>query len=465
MVGANHATYIDRFHELSKLVPQLVTPESKRIERYIHGLAPQICGMIRATQPTIIQSVILKARALTDEAVRCGTFSKSSEKRKECFAYHPEGGPCWLCYNCQKPGHFARDFRAVVKHVAPINAVRMGNNQRVCYECGSPDHFRNTCPKLNRAPSQVGNHLTIKGNKNARKNENQARGRAFNVNAVEALQDPNVVTEMANGRKVETDRIIRGCILELGNSLFTIDLIPFGHGSFDVIVGMDWLSKHKAEIVCHEKVVRIPLASVLRVHEEDIPKTAFRTRYGHFEFMIMPFGLTNAPTVFMDLMNRVCKPYLDKFVIVFIDDILIYSKSKEDHKVYLKLVLEMLKKEKLFAKFSKCEFWLQEVHFLGHVVNSKGIHVDPSKIEAVKNWRVPKIPLEIRSFLRLAGYYRRFIMNFSTIAKPLTSVIQKNQKYEWGMEQEEAFQNLKDNLCNAPILSLPDGSEDFVRLM
>ncbi|GKD17433.1 putative nucleotidyltransferase, ribonuclease H [Tanacetum coccineum] len=200
----------------------------------------------------------------------------------------------------------------------------------------------------------------------------------------------------------------------------------------------------------------------LRVHEDDILKTAFRTRYGHFEFKVMPFGLNNAPAVFMDLMNQVCKPYLDKFVIVFIDDILIYLKTKEDHEVHLKLVLELLKKERLYAKFSKCEFWLQEVHFLGHVVNHNGIHVDPSKIEAVKNWKAPTTPFEIRSFLGLAGYYQRFIANFSKIVKPLTSLTQKNKKYKWGEEQEEAFQTLKDNLCNAPILSLPDGIEDFV---
>ncbi|GJU16547.1 putative nucleotidyltransferase, ribonuclease H [Tanacetum coccineum] len=191
----------------------------------------------------------------------------------------------------------------------------------------------------------------------------------------------------------------------------------------------------------------------LRVHEDDIPKTAFRTRYGHFEFTVMPFGLTNAPAVFMDLMNRVCKPYLDKFVIVFIDDILIYSKTKEDHEVHLRLVLELLRKEKLYAKFSKCEFWLQEVHFLGHVVNQSGIHVDPSKIEAVKNWKAPTTSSEIRSFLGLAGYYRRFIANFFKIAKPLTSLTQKNQKYVWGVEQEEAFQILKNNLCEAPIVT------------
>ncbi|KAI3811948.1 hypothetical protein L1987_16646 [Smallanthus sonchifolius] len=138
----------------------------------------------------------------------------------------------------------------------------------------------------------------------------------------------------------------------------------------------------------------------LRVLDEDIPKTAFRTRYGHYEFMVMPFGLSNAPAVFMDLMNRVCKLYLDKFVIVFIDDILIYSKTKTEHEQHLRLILEFLKKEQLYAKFSKCEFWLKEVQFLGHIVNDKGIHVDPAKIEAVKNWRTPRTPTEIprRSF-------------------------------------------------------------------
>ncbi|GJR17394.1 putative reverse transcriptase domain-containing protein [Tanacetum coccineum] len=143
----------------------------------------------------------------------------------------------------------------------------------------------------------------------------------------------------------------------------------------------------------------------LRVREEDIPKTAFRTRYGHYEFQVMPFGLTNAPAVFMDLMNRVCKPYLDKFVIVFIDDILIYSKNKQEHEEHLKLILELLKKEELYAKFSKCEFWIPKVQFLGHVIDSEGIHVDPAKIESIKDWTSPKSPTEIRQFLGLAGYY------------------------------------------------------------
>ncbi|KAI3808165.1 hypothetical protein L1987_24111 [Smallanthus sonchifolius] len=200
----------------------------------------------------------------------------------------------------------------------------------------------------------------------------------------------------------------------------------------------------------------------LRVQEDDIPKTAFRTRYGHYEFMVMPFGLTNAPAVFMDLMNRVCKPYLDKFMIVFIDDILIYSKTKADHEEHLRLVLDLLKKEQLYAKFSKCEFWLKEVQFLGHIVNDKGIHVDPAKIETIKNWNAPKTPTEVRSFLGLAGYYRRFISNFSKIAVPLTALTHKGKTYEWGPKQEEAFQTLKQKLCNAPILTLPDGIDDLV---
>ncbi|GKA69755.1 putative reverse transcriptase domain-containing protein [Tanacetum coccineum] len=200
----------------------------------------------------------------------------------------------------------------------------------------------------------------------------------------------------------------------------------------------------------------------LRVRDEDIPKTAFRTRYGHYEFQVMPFGLTNAPAVFMDLMNRVCKPYLDKFVIVFIDDILIYSHNEEEHVKHLRIILELLKKEKLYAKFSKCDFWIRIVQFLGHLIDSQGLHVDPAKIKAVKNWTSPTTPTEVRQFLGLAGYYRRFIKDFSKIAKSLTELTQKNKKYIWGEDQESAFQLLKQKLCEAPILALPEGNDDFV---
>ncbi|GKA14708.1 putative reverse transcriptase domain-containing protein, partial [Tanacetum coccineum] len=166
-------------------------------------------------------------------------------------------------------------------------------------------------------------------------------------------------------------------------------------------------------------------------------------RSGYHQLRVMPFGLTNAPAVFMDLMNRVCKPYLDKFVIVFINDILIYSKNKQEHEEHLKIILELLKKEELYAKFSKCEFWIPKVQFLGHVIDNKGIHVDPAKIESVIDWASPKTPTEIRQFLGLAGYYRRFIEGFSKIAKPMTKLTQKKVKFEWGDKQEAVFQLLK----------------------
>ena len=194
----------------------------------------------------------------------------------------------------------------------------------------------------------------------------------------------------------------------------------------------------------------------LRIKESDVFKTAFRTRYGHYEFLVMPFGLTNAPAAFMDLMNRIFKEYLDKFVIVFIDDILIYSRSKEEHEQHLRLVMEMLRRHQLYAKFTKCEFWLEKVHFLGHVVSKEGVSVDPAKIEAVSSWPTPRNVTEIRSFLGLAGYYRRFVEGFSRIAAPLTALTRKDKKYEWTPKCEENFQKLKRKLTSAPVLIIPN---------
>ncbi|GJR05127.1 putative reverse transcriptase domain-containing protein [Tanacetum coccineum] len=178
---------------------------------------------------------------------------------------------------------------------------------------------------------------------------------------------------------------------------------------FDQLQGSSAYSKIDLRLGYHQ----------LRVREGDIPKTAFRTRYGHYEFQVMPFGLMNAPTVFMDLMNQ------------------------------------LLKKEELYVKFSKCEFWIPKVQFLGHVINSQGIHVDPPKIESIKDWASPKTPTEICHFLGLAGYYRRFIKGFLKVAKPMTKLTQNKVAFEWGDKQEATFQTLKDKLCSAPILALP----------
>ncbi|GJV79762.1 putative reverse transcriptase domain-containing protein [Tanacetum coccineum] len=539
MVGAGHAAYTGRFHKLARLVPHLVTPESKRIERNGsikknpekrgNGGEPRNDRNMRDDNKRTRTG---NAFATTTNPVR-GGYMSTAPKCTTCNYHHLPKTPCRACFNCNLLGHFAKDCRVVPRNVNPINA--RNPIARTCYECGSTDHIKNQ--------------------------GNQARGRAFMLEAKEARQDPNIVTgtftlnyhyattlfdsgtdysfvsttfipmlgiepsdlgfsyeiEIASGQLVEIDKVIRGSKLEIKGHVFDINLIPFGSGSFDVIVGMDWLSNQKAEIICHEKVVRIPLLDgkalrvigekpkekekeeiviveyflevflddlsrlppvreiecqielvsgamsvakspyhlapseleefselnkltiknryplpriddlfdqlqgsqyfskidlrfgyhQLRVHENDIPKTVFRTRYGHFEFTVMPFGLTNAPA------------------------------TREVHEMHLGLVLELLKKEKLYAKFSKCEFWLREVQFLGHVINRDGIHVDPR-------------------------YYRRFIEDFSKISKPLTVLTQKSKTYDWGEEQVNAFQTLKDKLCNAYVLALPDGSKDFI---
>ena len=200
----------------------------------------------------------------------------------------------------------------------------------------------------------------------------------------------------------------------------------------------------------------------IRINEKDVPKTAFRTRYGHYEFVVMSFGLTNAPAVFMELMNRVFKECLDMFVIVFIDDILIYSRTDLEHEEHLRKVLTTLREHKLYAKFSKCEFWLRQVSFLGHVVSKDGISVDPTKVEAITKWERPTTVTEIRSFLGLAGYYRRFVQDFAKISSPLTKLTKKGVPFRWDDACEASFQNLKERLVTAPVLIVPESSEGYV---
>ena len=180
------------------------------------------------------------------------------------------------------------------------------------------------------------------------------------------------------------------------------------------------------------------------------------------EFLVMPFGLTNAPAAFMDLMNRVFRPYVDQFVVVFIDDILVYSKDRESHDTHLRVVLETLRKEHLYAKLSKCEFWMNEVSFLGHIVSKEGIRVDPKKIEVVVEWKPPRNVTEVRSFLGLAGYYRRFVKGFSMTAAPMTRLLQKNVKYEWSEKCQRSFDKLKAFLTEAPVLTQPTCGREYV---
>nr|GEW98803.1 hypothetical protein [Tanacetum cinerariifolium] len=404
MVGADHAAYTDRFHELARLVPRLVTLESRKIERYVYGLASRIRRENMGSWP------------------KCTT----------CNSYHAPGGPCRTCFNCNRPGYLEKDCKGVLRNVNPVNA--RNPNVRTCYECGSIDHVRHRsfdviigmdwlsnnkaeiiCPeKVVKIPLPDGKVLRVLGEK-PKKKMRQIKS----VKAKEKEQEEIVVVryfpkELSGQLKELQDKgFIRPSSSPWGAPLPKIvDL-------FDQLQGSLFFSKIDLRSGYHQ----------LRVHEDDILKTAFRTHYGHFEFTVMLFGLTNTPTVFMDLINRVCRPYLDKFVIVFMDDILIYSKTQDEHVEHLRLVLKLLKKEKLYAKFSKCEFWLREVQFIGHMINGNRIHVDPSKIE---------------------------------IAKSLTVLTQKCETFDWGKKHELAFQTLKDKLCNAPVLALLDRPEDFV---
>nr|GEU99930.1 hypothetical protein [Tanacetum cinerariifolium] len=595
--GNDLTAYTQRFQELILLCTRMVLDEKDIVERFIGGLPDNIQGNVIAANPVRLQDAIPIANQLMDKKRQAIAYTVGNNERKGYVGSFP----------------YCNKYRL---HHEGLCTIRCGTGI-ICYECGRPRHFRKDCPKLrnqnrgnqtrNKTGNKTGgNEVTAKayaiGGGGTNPDSNVVTGmfllnncyasmlfdsgadRSFVSTTFSALLDVSPSTldtsyavELADGRVLETNIVLRGCMLGLLGHPFNIDLMPVKLGSFDIIIGMDWLAKYHAMIICDEKVFRIPygdevliirgdncddgsklniisctktqkyiqkgcqvyLAQVtskkaedkseekqledvpivwefpevfpedlpglpharqvefqidlvpgaapgapvlfvqkkdgsfrmcidyrklnkltvknryplsriddlfdqlqesrvyskidmrsgyhqLRVWEEDIPKTAFRTRYGHYEFQVMPFGLTNAPTVFMDLMNRVCKPYLDRFVIVFIDDILIYSKNRKEHEGHLKLILKLLKEEELYAKFSKCEFWLSKVQFLGHVIDSKGIHVDPAKIKVIKYWESPKTPTEIRQFL------------------------------------EAAFQLLKQKLCSASILASPEGSENFV---
>ena len=200
----------------------------------------------------------------------------------------------------------------------------------------------------------------------------------------------------------------------------------------------------------------------LRIKDVDVHKTTFRTRYGHYEFLVMSFGLTNAPAAFIDLMNHVFQPYVNQFVVLFLDDILVYSKDREDHDTHIRVVLETLKNEHLDAKLSKCEFWLRKVSFLGHIISEEEIQVDPKKIEVIIEWKPPRNITEVLSSLGLASYYRRFVKGFSMTAGPMTRLLQKNVRFEWSEKCQASFEKLKAFLTEAPVLTQSTYGKEYV---
>nr|GEV02050.1 hypothetical protein [Tanacetum cinerariifolium] len=443
----NIVAYTQRFDELVLMCPRMVEPERVKVDAYILGLTDNIKGEVTFSRPTNLSEAVCMAHKLMDqkaqarderilegkkqkwESFQSGNSSGKGNQRdnshqtlqnnqrqgnaramvtastdgklplcERCFSRHV--GQCTIkCHKCGKVRHKSRHCKE--KNVATgVNVLPIPT----CYDCGEQGHTRNRCPK-----------------KVKQEEVREVRTRAYAIKDAEP-KGLNVVTGifLLNNRYAFIlfdsgfDRSFVDTrfsyTVNLVNHVFEIDLMPIELGTFDIIIGMDWLAKHDAVIVFCERFVRIPYGNKmlivesdkgvsrlkviscvkaryhqLRIKEEDIPITAFRTWYGDFEFQVMMFGLTNALAMFMDLMNRVCEPYLDKFIIVFMDYILVYSKDEEEHEKYLKIILELLKKERF------------------------GVHVDPAKVETIKSWTAPMKPTKVRQFLGLDGYYRRFI--------------------------------------------------------
>ncbi|GJS16834.1 putative reverse transcriptase domain-containing protein [Tanacetum coccineum] len=291
---------------------------------------------------------------------------------------------------------------------------------------------------------------------------------SYQIDITPSTLDHYYDVELADGRIIGLNTILRGCTLNLRNHPFSINLMPVELGSFDAIIGMDWLARYQAIIVCAEKIVRIPWGNeTLIVHGDGrCPIFLAHVTTKKAEGKSEEKRLKDVPIVrdFPDVFPEDLPGPPPTRQVEFQIDLVPGDApvDKQEHNGHLKLILELVKKEELYAKFSKCEFWIPKVQFPGHVIDSKGIHVDPAKIESIKYWASPKSPTEIRQFLGLAGYYRRFIEGFSKIAKPMTKLTQKKVKFEWSDKQEITFQLIKQNLCSAPILALPKGSKDFI---
>ncbi|GJW17548.1 putative reverse transcriptase domain-containing protein, partial [Tanacetum coccineum] len=530
---------------------EMVPNEEDKVERFVGGLPDNIQGNVIAAEPTKLQDAIRVANNLMDQKLK--GYARSAENKRRLdnnlrdnrgkqpvFKRQTVGGQnvgrAYTARNNEKKGY--------VGSLPYCNKCKFHHDGSCTVR---PGHFRKDCPKLrnqNRG-NKTGNKMETRVETRLEVMKLRQRltygGKRRNpiptalLGVAPSTLDTSYVIELTDERISATNVVFRGCTLGLLGHPFNIDLIPVKLGCFNIIIGMDWLAKYYAVIICDEKVVCIPFGDEvlivrgddydgrkdltglpparqvefqidlvlgaapvarapyllapakmqelstqlqelsdrgfirpnsspwgapvltdthfreltqlqgsrvyskidlrssyhqLRVHEEEIPKTAFRTRYGHYEFQVMPFGLTNAPAVFMDLMNRVCKPYLDRFMIVFINDILIYSKSIKEHEGNLKLILRLLKKEELYTKFSKCEFCLSKVQFLGHVIDSKGIHVDPAKIESIKDWASPKTPTDIHyvPILALPEGSENFVVYYDASHKGLGMVLMQKEK-------------------------------------
>nr|GEU60827.1 reverse transcriptase domain-containing protein [Tanacetum cinerariifolium] len=352
-----------RFNDLALLCPDAVPNEKKKVELYIKGLPEIIKGETTSFRPITLNEAMRMAHALMEQKIQA-----KNERIAEGLK--------------RKMGHKAKDRQS--KNVASGAAV---HPNAVCYKCRERGHKSYECPK--KADCARWKH--------ARADKSFVDIKFTHLIDIKPVKlNLNYEVELADGKVVSTNSILRGCTLNLLDHLFDINLMPLELGMLDVIVGMDWLVERDALIVCGRKEQENHRKRIPVVHSSsDGERTNEETTARRASDL-----LTNVPTVFMDLMNRVCKPYLDKFMIVFIDDILIDSKNKEDHEKYMKTILELLKNEKLYANFLKCDFWPESIHFLGHVIDSNGVHVDPTKVEAIQNWSAPTTTTEKELNLR-----------------------------------------------------------------
>ncbi|GJY15651.1 putative reverse transcriptase domain-containing protein [Tanacetum coccineum] len=425
--GNDLKTYVRRLQELATLCPTMVLDSEKMMEVFIGGLPRSIEGNVTASKPQTLEEAINITQRLMDQV---GHLTKNCRNKRP--ATRSNLLPVTVtCHACGEKGNYANQCRKTTNNNAHGRAYMFKDRNAHQYpnvvtimEKKSDEKRLEDIPVVREFPEVFPEDLP--GLPPVCQVEFQIDlilGAAPVARAPYRLA-PSEMQELSNQLQELADRgFIRPSTSPWGAPVL---FVKKKDGSFRMCIDYRELNKLTVknryplpriddlfdQLQGSSVYSKIDLRSgyhQLRVRDEDIPKTAFRTRYGHYEFQVMPFGLTNAPAVFMDLMNRVCKPYLDKFVIVFIDDILIYSRNKEEHANHLRIILELLKKEKLYAKFSKCDFWIHIVQFLGHLIDSQGLHVDPAKIEAVKNWTSPTTPTEIRQFLGLAGYYRRFI--------------------------------------------------------